>query len=75
MATNLLTFTLFVLFVCILQVCSELELPGSDAEWEVWKKFYGKTYENEYVENYRKAIWQATLEVSVKCFLINHVLF
>ncbi|XP_046841762.1 procathepsin L-like [Xenia sp. Carnegie-2017] len=40
----------------------KLDLPGSDAEWETWKKFHGKTYENPYVETYRKAIWQANLE-------------
>ena len=53
----------------------KLDLPGSDAEWETWKKFHGKTYENPYVETYRKAIWQANLEVcfdSTSCwFFIN----
>ena len=61
--TSLLSVALFVCSACISH--AKLELPGTDAEWAVWKKFYGKTYVNEYVENYRKAIWQANLEVSV----------
>lgn len=40
-----------------------LELLGNDAEWQIWKEFHGKSYENEFVENYRKAIWIANLEV------------
>ena len=75
MATNLLSLLWFVGFVCILRVNAKLQLPGSDAEWEVWKKFYGKTYENKYVENYRKAIWQATLEVSVNTVVFIKFLF
>ena len=64
MAISLSSLMWLVLFVCISQIYCKVELPGNDAEWEVWKKFHDKTYENEYIENYRKAIWQANLEVS-----------
>jgi hypothetical protein len=69
MATSsFLSVVWFVCFVCISQTYGKLQLPGNDAEWEIWKKFHGKVYENEYVENYRKAIWQANLEVSSVTF-------
>ncbi len=64
MAISLSLFVWLAYFVCISQIHAKPELPGNDAEWEIWKKFHGKTYENEYVENYRKAIWQANLVVS-----------
>lgn len=63
MATSFLFAFCLVCFVCVSEIHGKLDLPGNDAEWEIWKKVHGKTYENEYVENYRKAIWQANLEV------------
>ena len=64
MAITLLSVVLLVCgVVCIPLTNGELQLPGNDAEWEIWKKVHGKVYENAYVENYRKAIWQANLEV------------
>ena len=64
MAISSMSLIWLVLFVCISQIHGKLELPGNDAQWEVWKNIHNKNYENEYVENYRKAIWQANLEVN-----------
>lgn len=68
--TNLLLKmnSVIALLICAVAIASVCATPpkelGDDAQWNAWKSVYEKKYENEYVDNYRKWIWQANLKVS-----------
>lgn len=64
--TMLLVVSALVFSVTVSSVLAVTEQKpqqlGDEEQWEAWKIFYDKQYENSYEENYRKAIWRANLE-------------
>ena len=60
----------FVALICVVAIASVCAAPpkelGDEGQWDTWKSIHEKKYKNEYVENYRRWIWQANLKVSRK---------
>ena len=61
---NILLATVVLFLLTVHDLGARQLGAGDEGQWEAWKRFYGKKYENKYEENYRKAIWMANLEVS-----------
>lgn len=61
---SILAFVLFVAFVASAQSAS-LSVFSENVQWEAWKGFHKKSYNDEYEESFRRAIWVYNLKVSV----------
>ena len=61
---SILALVLFVAFVASARSAS-LSVFSENVQWEAWKGFHKKSYNDEYEESFRRAIWVYNLKVSV----------
>ena len=53
---------LFVVMVSAAHAAS-FNLLSEDVQWKAWKSFHKKSYNDEYEEGFRRAIWVYNLKV------------
>jgi hypothetical protein len=59
------SFTAFLLVALVATAvnAASFSVLSEDVQWSAWKTFHQKTYEDEYEEGFRRAIWVYNLKV------------